>query len=334
MLLPDPLIIGILMGAAIFCLIAHLLQFSSELLFGSYPCHGLRLLEIAGCIWCASVFCILYILMSAGLTFSGDALLVMRWSVLLGALLGLYTAFRSHDWLSMLSGLPFLLTVPFFETAFGGLFPWILVSMLLISALDGLLRAIRSFRSASRLPGPDAVTDAVETLDAGILFTDMKGKVLLKNRIMDGLSLSLCHRKLKNGSEFWEGLRSFQSTEMVTKVSHENSCLFRFAEGYTWSLFRENLELDGKEYFQYLALNVSESEKIRKNTLRKRSEADQLKLRAYEVAVLSEDVETAKHEKENLAQELRGLLEKAERKYAFLKENPNPNSEGIRILEE
>ena len=328
----DPVLLGILLGAALVCFLSHLLQFASELLCGTYPCHVLRIFEVLGAVWCAAVFSVILILMTDGLTFSPDVLLPMRWSVLIGVLLGLITAFRSHDWLSLLSCMPFILTVPFFEAAFGILFPWVLLCMLLLSAMNGVYRTVRSFRSYTELPGPDAVTDALESLDAGILFTDGKGKVLLKNRIMDGLCFSICREKLKNGQRFWEKLNEFRSTELVTKVSGEESCLFRFAEGYTWSLFREFSELDGKEIVQYLALNVTDSDKVRRTTLRKRGEAAQLKEHAADVTELLAELEAAKEEKDALVQNLNGLLRTASRKGGLLKENPSPDKEGFDLL--
>lgn len=318
----SPIGCAISLFAALLCFFAQLVHSANEINHGDYPYPRLKIISALSAVWASGVFCLILLLQLDGLTLSGDGMPILRWSVLLSAILSVFTAFRCHEWTLFLSGLPFFLTVPFFETAFGNIFPWILCVMLLCSALDGAVRSLRAFRTLQNLPGPDSPIHALESLDAGILFMDADGKILLQNSIMEGLSRSICKQKLRNGNDFWNFLELFESTELVTKVAHEGSYLFRFAGGYTWSLFREKTELEGRELTQIIALNVSESERIRKTILSRKTEAEKLKESAQEVLDLADKVDAAKAKKEEKSKELRALLEAADSSLKILSSNP------------
>lgn len=153
-----------------------------------------------------------------------------------------------------------LLTLPFFETAFGIAFPYVLLAMLALTLLEELFRLVRALRRLPQQLSLSSIQDAIDTLDDGLLFAAEDGSLLLSNRTMGELSSSLCRQALSNANEFWGSLEGIVSSDFLTKVASKDSFLFRFAGGNTWTFHREQLLLSGRPLTQIVALNVTESD--------------------------------------------------------------------------
>jgi len=165
-----------------------------------------------------------------------------------------------------------VLTVPFFETAFGTLFPYELTVMLVILLAELLIRLVRNIRDAAWEMDLRSIQEAVDSMDDGLLFADEKGRVLLSNRTMDALSTSLCHQELTDAERFWNMLQAAETTEFITKVASDNSFLFRFTGGNTWTLHRETFLMKNKSYTQIVALNVTDSDHVQRQILVRKAE--------------------------------------------------------------
>ena len=214
------------------------------------------------------------------LTFDRFTTLALRWAVLVYPLICLFVALMEHEWTLLIPGFFAALTVPFFETAFGDLFPYELAAVLLAMLVEILFRLLPALRRQIWQMDLRSIQEAVDAVDDGLMFADAKGRILLSNRIVEDLCTSLCHMPLTNAEEFWAGLREAGSTEFITKVYTENSFLFRFTGGNTWTLYREDFQIRGKDYSQFVALNITESDQVQRQIMARKGEvsktADQL----------------------------------------------------------
>lgn len=239
---------------------------------GNQPRRGFYLTKELTALGFFLVWCLFLALAAAGLTFDPLTTQLLRWALLLYTVVCLVLALLEHEWTLLLPGFFVLLTVPFFETVFGSVFGYVLLAMLIGAFSDGLVRLIQLLRSLPNQMRLSSIQDAIDSLDDGLLFAEQNGAILLANRIMDDLSISLCHRELNDANEFWSALESVQPTEFLSKVSSDGSYLFRFNGGNTWTLHRETFRLHDRECIQIVALNVTESDHIQRQTIAKKAE--------------------------------------------------------------
>jgi len=218
------------------------------------------------------LWCLFLGLAVADLTFDRMTTLILRWATVIYPALCLLLALTEHEWILLIPGMFAVLTVPFFETAFGTLFPYELTVMLVILLAELLIRLVRNIRDAAWEMDLRSIQEAVDSIDEGLMFTNEKGRILLSNRTMDALSTSLCHQQLKNGEQFWNALKDAGSTDFITKVSTEDSFLFRFTGGNTWTLYREEFQSRGKNYAQYVALNITDSDRVQRQIMLRKAE--------------------------------------------------------------
>lgn len=214
------------------------------------------------------------------LTFDPFTTMALRWVVLVYPLICLFVALMEHEWTLLIPGFFAGLTVPFFETAFGDLFPYELAAVLLAMLVEILFRLLPALRRQAWQLDLRSIQEAVDSVDDGLMFADEKGRILLSNRIVEDLCMSLCHMPLNNAEAFWAGLKEAGSTEFITKVYTDNSFLFRFTGGNTWTLHREDFQIRGKNYSQFVALNITESDQVQRQIMARKGDlsktADQL----------------------------------------------------------
>ncbi|MBQ6798246.1 MAG: hypothetical protein IJP11_03325 [Oscillospiraceae bacterium] len=206
------------------------------------------------------------------LTFDRVTTLAIRWAMLIYPLVCIMLALTEHEWTMMIPGFFAALTVPFFETSLGTIFPYELAAMLLAMLVEVLFRLIPALRANLWSMDLRSIQEAVDAIDEGLMFTDEKGRILLSNRTMEALSTSLCHQDLKNGGQFWNALKECGSTDFITKVSTADSFLFRFTGGNTWTLYREEFQIRGKDFVQYVALNITDSDHVQRQILLRKAD--------------------------------------------------------------
>lgn len=251
--------------------------------YGPMLRRGLYLARDVACVSFALIWCLLLALAAAGLTFDRLTVLILRWAMLLLPALSLLLSLLEHEWTLLLPGLPPLLTLPFFETAFGIAFPYVLLAMLALTLLEELFRLVRALRRLPQQLSLSSIQDAIDTLDDGLLFAAEDGSLLLSNRTMGELSSSLCRQALSNANEFWGSLEGIVSSDFLTKVASKDSFLFRFAGGNTWTFHREQLLLSGRPLTQIVALNVTESDGIQRQIAARKAELSRVALQLQQV---------------------------------------------------
>ena len=132
-------------------------------------------------------------------------------------------------------------------------FPWLMYAALeLVSVLVILwyLRRIRQYRN-TRLT-PDSIRQAMDLLPAGLLISDPDGTVLLANPVMTKLCRTLTGRLLNDAGRFR------QSVESADPWDH----LIRTPENEVWQFTGSRITLDGREYDQMTAADMTKQYRV------------------------------------------------------------------------
>ncbi len=101
----------------------------------------------------------------------------------------------------------------------------------------------------------DAVKETVDLLPVGICFGNEKGEVLLSNIRMTDLCFSLTGRLLQDTRPFWEAVTGQGKEE-------DDRYLVRTKDGASLLLRCSGIRMDGQEYSQFTATDVTEQARI------------------------------------------------------------------------
>ena len=152
--------------------------------------------------------------------------------------------------------------------------PWLLCASLeLLSAavLFLQLRALKRERE-TRL-SPDAIRRTVDLLPTGLMVSEADGTVLLANLSMTELCRKLTGELLSDAGRFWQYIEN----------SSENG-LIRTAEGECWQFHKSVLRLDGRDYDQITAADMTEQYRVTEELSRKNLHLKQVQERMKAVA--------------------------------------------------
>jgi len=282
-----------------------------SLLFRAAMLHA-RVLEpkyravhfIDGClqVYTDCVWIVLFSLALEALTFSNDVVYLLRYSQLAALASGLLTALLERNRMYALPGVFSIMTLPFFETAFSTpIFIVVLIAMLAFEAADSAYRCRQAYLREKSLQTTQTIREGLDAMPHGFLFCERDGRLLLVNKVMEELSMTLCRKVPENGNTFWSMLSEVPSTALVTRVDGDDSFLFRFAGGNVWSLYRKEILIRGKDAFQIVALNITESEDIRRRTSHRKSEAEHMKPLAEEASEMVWKAAQLKEETDELS---------------------------------
>ena len=152
--------------------------------------------------------------------------------------------------------------------------PWLLYASLELlsgAVLFLQLRALKRERE-TRL-SPDAIRRTVDLLPTGLMVSEADGTVLLANLSMTELCRKLTGELLSDAGRFWQYIEN----------SSENG-LIRTAEGESWQFHKSVLRLDGKDYEQITAADMTEQYRVTEELSQKNLHLKQVQERMKAVA--------------------------------------------------
>ena len=138
-----------------------------------------------------------------------------------------------------------------FELRFLAL-PWLLYAGLEMASAGVVflqVRVLRRYRE-TRLT-PDTIRQTVDLLPTGLMVSEPDGTVLLANLSMTELCRKLTGELLSDAGRFWQYVES----------KSENG-LIRTADGETWQFQKSLFTLDGKDYDQITAADMTEQYRV------------------------------------------------------------------------
>lgn len=119
-----------------------------------------------------------------------------------------------------------------------------------VAVLFAYGKAFRKYRDTNLTT--DSIRQAVDLLPAGILISEPDGTVRLANLRMTQLCRRLTGELLSDARRFWKYIEQTAT----------DSLLIHTPEGETWQFAKSSITLDGKEYEQVTASDVTEQYRI------------------------------------------------------------------------
>ena len=143
--------------------------------------------------------------------------------------------------------------------------PWLLYLVLELISAAVTFHHVRSYaRYRDAHPTSDAIRRAVDLLPAGLLVGDADGTVLLANLTMTGLCRELTGELLSDAKRFWQRVEDASDIENASE-----HLLIRTDAGRTWQFAKGAINVDGKEYDQITATDMTEQYRVTEELSRK-----------------------------------------------------------------
>ena len=152
--------------------------------------------------------------------------------------------------------------------------PWLLYAGLEMASTGVVFLQVRFLRRyrETRLT-PDAIRQTVDLLPTGLMVSEPDGTVLLANLSMTELCRKLTGELLSDAGRFWQYIES--QTE---------DGLIRTADGETWQFQKSVLTLDGKDYDQITAADMTEQYRVTQELSKKNLHLKEVQERMKAVA--------------------------------------------------
>lgn len=159
----------------------------------------------------------------------------------------------------------------------------------LLSCIILLSLSLNSSKYRSRNITSDAVQQAIDVLPEGIAICSQDGTVRLSNLKMNTLSQIMTDRLLTDGKSFWSAVKD-------SGKKQNGRYLVRLPDNEIWLFGKENMEVQGKDYEQITASNITERYRIIEELEAKHEHLQDIRDRMKAVSELSGDMFIAQEE--------------------------------------
>ncbi|MDL2259083.1 hypothetical protein LJC42_08055 [Eubacteriales bacterium OttesenSCG-928-K08] len=172
------------------------------------------------------------------------------------------------------------LTLPVMESILGNAFAFIYVAVMFFWLLRGVHICLLRTREIRTSLSVLSVKNAIDTLHSGVLFGETDGFILLHNRQMQRLMLSISGGVRRNGWVFYEQLSNgdVQPGCRIAELEGQLVCLLD--DGTAWMFTKSDLNIKGKTYVQLTASDITQRWDL---TARLQLQEDLLKQRSDEL---------------------------------------------------
>lgn len=146
----------------------------------------------------------------------------------------------------------------FFAAVVGRIPAWMVLPVLLLSALSCLFfRAVLKKKESSMLT-PDAIRESLNTLPDGVCYFDTDGQPLLVNTQMNLLCGELFDTQILNAEHFWDSLREGTFQSGAERISTEGQLAIKTGSGRVWNFRRGKPENGSAGVQEIIAYDVTE----------------------------------------------------------------------------
>jgi signal transduction histidine kinase len=188
-----------------------------------------------------------------------------------------------------------VISLPILEIGLGSTYPWIFVAALFfflgrsIKIFASSVTAIRSNISAL------SVIHAINTLQAGVLFSESDGTILLSNHQMQNLMIAITGKVFRNAEKFYDVLASDRYESRYKKAELEGQMVYLLPDETAWMFTKTDIPFRMKKYVHISVADVSElwalTTKLQSQNQELRHKSDELKETIANLHVLSKEWE-------------------------------------------
>ena len=160
-----------------------------------------------------------------------------------------------RTWVPMISVLVGMLTLPAVEKMWGDNFPAIYVFCLVYFMSRSIYMVAVKLRELKTCISELSVKEAMDALHTGILFCEPDGRIILINRQMQKLMISLTGMVVRNGREF---LQEISGKTLRESGEFDGRMVFQWEDESVWMGTDTLLQMGTKNYHQITAADVTE----------------------------------------------------------------------------
>ncbi len=140
-----------------------------------------------------------------------------------------------------------------------------------------------------------SIKEAIDALPAGVLFCETNDNIILLNNKMRHLMLSLTGKIWRDGEHFHNLLKEEKVLPGIETNFIENQMVYGLPDGTAWMFYKSSVMLQGKDYFQITAIDVTKRWQLTK-ALQEKNEAlqkssEKLKVTLNDLAAIRRDEE-------------------------------------------
>ena len=195
-----------------------------------------------------------------------------------------------------------VIVLPPVEERLGMSFPYFYVLSMVICLLRGVFLCVKRRREFRTDISALSIKEALDALQTGILFSDYQGTILLMNRKMQSLMLTLAQENrrnavLRNALLFLDLLAEGPLLEGIEKIEMDGQAVYCLEDGSAWMVKHKILHIGKKQYRQITAAAVTAQWEAAK---RLREQNAILKKRSNELKTAIDNVKRICREEETL----------------------------------
>ena len=150
------------------------------------------------------------------------------------------------------------MTLPIMETLFGTTYAWLYIAALLFWLLRSLYFSIMDYREIVTNISALSIKDAVDSLHAGILFSEAEGHIALINIQMQRLMTVLTGKIHRNYRLFYDRLVSGEILPDCEKTEYEGQIVCLLPDKAAWMFTNVEIQVKNKRYIQLTAADITQ----------------------------------------------------------------------------
>ena len=220
----------------------------------------------------------------------------MRISIFLGILiLGLLLSYINKTLVPLSVIIIASISLPMVENMMGPIYPWFFIGSLLFLLMRSIKINVINFNAIRTSISALSITQAVDTLPTGVLYSESDGYIVLSNYQMQDLMLAITGKVFRDAVEFYESLISDKYKSRYKKVKLEGQAVYLLPDNTAWIFTKTDIHIQMKNYIHISAVDVSENwaltAKLQDQDQELRQKSSELKKTISNLHILSKEKE-------------------------------------------
>lgn len=150
------------------------------------------------------------------------------------------------------------MTLPAVEANTGNFFVYIFLLAMLFWLMRGVHICILRMRENQTSLSVLSIKNAIDTLHSGVLFGETDGFILLHNRQMQRLMMTIAGKVRRNGWVFYNQLASGDIQKGCKRAEFDGQIVCLLPDESAWMFAKMDFNIKGKNYIQLTASDVTE----------------------------------------------------------------------------
>lgn len=204
-----------------------------------------------------------------------------------------YFGFRQKNLRVLLIPFMALLTLPVLETLHSPLFSVFYGVSLGYFLVRSIYFLRKGHESLNKAISAWSIKEAIDALPAGVLFCTTNDNIILMNNKMRHLMIALTGKIWRDGEHFYDLLKEEKVLQGIETNFIENQMVYSLPDGTSWMFYKSPVMLQGKNYFQITAIDVTKRWQLTKALQRQnralQNSSEELKVTLNDLAAIRHD---------------------------------------------